>query len=580
MKNIYIVFFLALVLASCNRDDLNEVDKTVIIIPPNEVVNGSVSGIVYGGEGVPLVDAVVTLGEEEFTTTDAQGKFDFIDVAIFEDGTYVQVEKEGYLSGSRKFLAIGDAFHQVKIQLIKKEGDIFNTEDNTADARDFNVGSALVSLPAGSYQKEGVEHNGLVNVYAKWLDPSRRETFYTMPGNLTGIDTNGLFKVLTTFGMMRVELEDEEGKQVDLPEGKTATLHFPIPEIMEQYNPPAQLSLWHFDEDNGIWRQEGAAQLVDDHYIAEVSHFSYWNLSIASEKVLISGTVTLDGMIMGNKDIIIKDLDSGYLVRGVTSALGTFSETVPRGNRLLVEVPTDCYYEPYAAEFDGYSVDQADIYWNLESQADGLLVEGVIVDCNDEPIPFGMIRYNIGNHNEIHRADDQARFRIQESDCLQESFSLYAIDPFGSQISERQNISNSNFDLGNISACGDSDIHYNLDYEGMDWRAELDQRGEHNWELNKIGANIILIHSTITIDGDKHFDGVFKFNLLDADAQGKIEDVEYAIGITTATLDAEIGGRCEIIEKDNGTYKTYTISGENNSQSNLGTVIFDLVYFD
>jgi len=577
MKNIYIVFFLAFTLASCNRDvRVEDIDKTVIIIPPNEEVNGSVSGTVFGEEGLPLVDAVVTLGEEGFTTTDAEGHFDFIDVAIFEDGTYVQVEKEDYLSGSRKFLAIGDAFHQVKIQLIKKEGDIINT----AEGKDVQAGSALVSLPGGSYLKEGVEHNGIVNVYAKWLDPSLQETFYTMPGNLTGIDTNGLFKVLTTFGMMRVELEDNQGNQVDLPEGKTATLHFPIPEIMEQYNPPAQLTLWNFDEDNGIWMQEGSAQLVDDHYIAEVSHFSYWNLSIASEKVLISGTVTLDGMIMGNKEIIIKDLDSGYLVRGVTTALGTFSETVPRGNRLLVEVPTDCYFEPYAAEFDGYSVDQSGINWKLESAADGLLIEGTIIDCNGEPIPYGMIRYNIGNHNEMHRADDQGKFSIRESDCLQESFSLYGIDPFSSQISEGVTISNSNFSLGNISACGSSDIHYDLDYDGMDWRAELDQRGEHNWELNKIGDYIRLIHSTMTIDGDKYFDGVFKFDLRNADASGKIEDAEYAIEITTDTVDAELGGRCDIIVEDKGTYITYRINGNNDSQINLGTVIFDLVYLD
>jgi|GEM_PF-3341758 len=576
MKNIYYIFLLTLLVCACGRESMDTIDQTIIINPPNEEVIGSLTGVVYDDDG-PVAGAMVFMGSES-KTTDAEGLFSFIDTEVFKDGTYVQVEKDGYLSGSRKFFALEGTLHQLRIHLNKKTQATI-LEPNAGGM--VSSGSASVTLPEGVYQKGGLTHNGQVHVYAKWLDPTNEEIFYEMPGNLTGISKNGTTKVLTTFGMMRVELEDSEGNKIEMPEGKTAMLHFPVPAIMDQYKPEF-VSLWHFDKTSGTWVEEvEGVQLMGDHYVVEVSHFSYWNLSLGLDKSVISGIIKLGNNIAANREYVIRDLESGYLARGFTTGSGEFSETVPEGNELLVEIPTTtCNNEPYAKNFPGYKTDQSELEWQIETVAEEITIEGTAVDCGGNVIPFAMIRLQMGNVNNIYRADAQGYFKMDSlSPC--ESFSIYTIDPVNSFISERHAIQAPDFNLNEIITCNSSDIKFNLSYSSMDWKRALEERGVHSWDISRLGDESILIAATIQVDGKTLMEGVFKFNL--SESVG-----DYVMTITSDTEHFEIGGQFNVEVDDSvADYKRYTLSDINdeittlnNSTTNLGSVIFELVYLD
>jgi hypothetical protein len=46
------------------------------------------------------------------------------------------------------------------------------------------------------------------------------------------------------------------GEKVELAEGLPATLTFAVPASMKD-QAPATIPLWYFDEDEGIWKEEG-----------------------------------------------------------------------------------------------------------------------------------------------------------------------------------------------------------------------------------------------------------------------------------------------------------------------------------
>src|SRR6185436_17239991 len=75
--------------------------------------------------------------------------------------------------------------------------------------------------------------------------------------------------------MATVELKDASGNLLQIAPGKTVTMKLPAPA-----NGPATIPLWHFNEKYGIWIKAGTATKSGDQYIAEVNHFSTWNLDL------------------------------------------------------------------------------------------------------------------------------------------------------------------------------------------------------------------------------------------------------------------------------------------------------------
>ena len=121
---------MALAFLGC-RKNIDEVTVTETpYVPPvleqweQEIVNvkGSVTGFVVDETGEPVKAANVKLGNLT-TTTDDYGHFFFKNTNLNRKGTLVQVEKQGYFPGSRRFLAQQDAENRVKIQLIPKSFD-------------------------------------------------------------------------------------------------------------------------------------------------------------------------------------------------------------------------------------------------------------------------------------------------------------------------------------------------------------------------------------------------------------------------------------------------------------------------
>ena len=104
-----------------------------------------------------------------------------------------------------------------------------------------------------------------------------------MPGMLFAQDVSNNARSLETYGMLGINLYSPSGEQLNIPETSPASLTFPVDISIP--NAPETIALWYFDETVGYWKEQGEATKVGDKYIAEVTHFTWWNVDIPLDYV-------------------------------------------------------------------------------------------------------------------------------------------------------------------------------------------------------------------------------------------------------------------------------------------------------
>ncbi|MBK6760982.1 MAG: hypothetical protein IPG73_09820 [Ignavibacteria bacterium] len=116
------------------------------------------------------------------------------------------------------------------------------------------------------------------------------DAILALRGDAAGRSANDSSVILTSYGVLRVQITGAQSEQLELKPGSTASLQFSLPKSL----PSPQLSaipLWYFDEQIGMWKEEGSASLVNGMY-GNVSHFTDWNLDIpSSRRAFVEGRV-------------------------------------------------------------------------------------------------------------------------------------------------------------------------------------------------------------------------------------------------------------------------------------------------
>ena len=86
-----------------------------------------------------------------------------------------------------------------------------------------------------------------------------------MPGNGKAQTSDGEIVELISAGMMTVDFYDSTGSHLQLATGKTATIQIDLPYTSIGGNALAvgsEIPLWHFDESQGIWIEDGVGHVV------------------------------------------------------------------------------------------------------------------------------------------------------------------------------------------------------------------------------------------------------------------------------------------------------------------------------
>jgi hypothetical protein len=152
------------------------------------------------------------------------------------------------------------------------------------------VNGSEVRIPAdGLMDESGIPYTGTVNMSVRYMDPTAGNFGVLVPGgDMLARREDESTSVLYSYGILRVQMSDLSGQALQLSPGSKSTLIINIPPD-QVATAPSTIPLWYFDEEKGVWQEEGSASREGDKYVGTVSHFTDWNCDDPTEGATIIG---------------------------------------------------------------------------------------------------------------------------------------------------------------------------------------------------------------------------------------------------------------------------------------------------
>ena len=354
MNKKYILFCLmAMVMtlfASCGAidDALNGDDDEPDVPVEETVVNGQMQkselvGFVTDTDGQPLQGVIVTSGTARTVTNEAGG-FNLGELDINGGRSIVKFSSDNYFTVVRSAESFdADNWNVVLCPRFNYNSYTVSTTFSASTAQVLTADLMTVDLSgATGYTnvRNGKTFTGTVKAEMMYLSPENEHFTDMMPGgDLAALREDGSRAQLKSYGMVSVGLYDSNGERLQLKDGSSAKLTFPVPESMKGGDLPASIPLWSFNESTGLWEEEGAAEKMGDVYEGTVKHFSWVNLDWPEEQATIHGYVKNDrgNVIPGVKVLINKQAS----VR--TNDKGYYTATVMANTRFTLKVDPKSY---------------------------------------------------------------------------------------------------------------------------------------------------------------------------------------------------------------------------------------------
>ena len=296
------VLLLVFTLLNCSKSD----DKDVV---PNQTGNFNENfgnlvtrdfiGQVINESSEPIEGVEIKIGAST-QLTNSDGIFYIRNAEVFEKFAYVTAKKSGFINGSRTVVPnVGETDIKITMLTANVQATI---ESGSSSNVTLNNG-AKVSFDGNFKTESGAAYTGNVKVLMHHLDPGDESTFNKMPGSLMAENSSGAQRILETYGMINIELQDATGNKLQIV--NPATIEMPINN--EQLSAaPNTIPLWYFDEVAGYWKEEGSATKVGNKYVGMVNHFSWWNCDAQFPTITLSISVAnTQQVLMSNLQVVI-----------------------------------------------------------------------------------------------------------------------------------------------------------------------------------------------------------------------------------------------------------------------------------
>ncbi|MEO8771940.1 MAG: hypothetical protein ABI402_17720 [Ferruginibacter sp.] len=449
-----------LLLNSCKKNSVQEeyVESVHPVTPDlSTQINASVAGFITDESGAPVEGADVKKGTAT-TITDAYGYFKLEAVDFSKSAGFVQVTKSGYFSGTRTFLPVAGKETFIRLQLVPKT--ITGTVSSSTGGVVTTANGASVTLPANAVvvASTNAPYTGTVNIAIHWYDPSDMDiTQLTMPGDLRGIDSNGYLNVLTTYGMLNVELIGDGGELLQIAAGLKASLNFPIPASLPG-TAPASIPLWYFDESNGLWKEDGAATKNGNSYMGDVSHFTPWNCDQPTPSVNFT-TQIINDSLQPMANIAVSISVTGFpnsITTAYTNTDGMVHMMLPANASLVLKLSSGCNPSLFTRDINTLTTNIDLGAVKVDVQEFGGAFKGTVNKCGGSPVTNGYVIISSALFSQVVEIVNGVFNSGAILLCPGTNASVIAIDRETSVQSNVQTttIATGTNDLGIITACG------------------------------------------------------------------------------------------------------------------------------
>lgn len=408
-QKIHVIIALVLaavfVIVSCNKEQIikNLDPQSNGSLSGNEVV-ASISGKVLHETGEPATNVQLSIGAYT-STTDNEGNFNFENITAPEKNAHLIAKLDGNFVGHRTLMLTQGVAEYTIIRLMKKE--MCGSFDASKGGEINAMNGGKISFAAGSIMNAStkVKYDGNVQVYAKWIDPSGEFLSEFMPGCLRGISVGNTEEMLETYGMMAVELYDESNNLLQILNGKTAELKFPIPESM-MLTAPSDIPMWYLDETTGLWKEQGSLVKKGTEYIGQASHFSFWN---CDKPGYVAFTLTLQDSITAaplvQKYVRITRLINNSSSTGYTNGNGFVTGQIPPNENLKLEVLHQCGGQTLVLKTVFFTTTNVAVNYGVLPVLVGnnlnATVTGIAVDANNVPLANTYVTAKVAAGNAV-----------------------------------------------------------------------------------------------------------------------------------------------------------------------------------
>lgn len=431
-------------------------------------ITATLQGNIVDENNQPVANATIKVGQKT-VNTDARGHFRIIKASLDKKASLIAVEKQGYFKAFRTFSATSGANRAV-IKLIKKAS--VGSVNAAAGGTVALSNGSKIALPAnGIVRAAGGAYTGNINVYAAYIDPTSADISKIVPGSFLADDKDGNKVILTSYGMLAVELESSAGEKLQIAAGNTATLTTAIPASLLA-SAPSTISLWYVDEQTGIWKEEGKATKNGTNYIGEVNHFTYWNCDVPGPVINLTASFkNLKGSPLTNAEIRFRPATGYATAHGFTDSLGQISGPVPANTNLILEVMSPCYTVMYSKNIGPFSSDVNIGTITANDHPSIVTVQGRLLNCNGAPVTNGHAIINYDNkisYVSVQNANGDFSAIFYTCSGMPATCEILGVDADAQQQGVSVNVSvvSPTTVAGNVTACGTSAlqyINYNLD---------------------------------------------------------------------------------------------------------------------
>ena len=553
------IIFSMFFIISCNNEPIDSSFNSLDIIPENFLENFGASeqanfiGKIVDENSQPIEGVLINVGNTT-DLTDQNGVFSINDASVLERFAYVKAKKEGYIDGSRT-LTPKEGVNLVQIMLLNMEPtQVINTGEEST-----------ISLPNGTQivfdgnftSTIGVPYSGEVSVVVKHLSTEDENINIQMPGTLIGQTTNGNLRVLETYGMLAVELIGSSNQELQIANGSTAQITFPL--AANAVNAPQTIPLWHFDEVNGYWKEEGQATLQNNTYVANVTHFSFWNwdFDIPSVYLCINLVDTAGNPLSYLPINLYSPALNSIGTYGYTNGQGLECGLVPKNDQMVLVVPNyGCSGANFSTLIGPFSTDQNITVTVSETNIVDTNLIGVFNNCDGNPITNGYVQIDLSFNGQTYVfpiLDGSVSLNVNY--CSSDTaFTIQSVDLNNNQSSQiiSGNFTNPITDLGTELSCENIPDEITALNDGMDGIEVTSSTGAtavvnvfDNDTLNGIGVNA----NSVTVTGVNLPNGIY----LNEDCT---VDVNENIATGTYTFEYQI---CEIASPNNCDTATVTL---------------------
>ncbi len=360
--------------------------------PEGATITTTIAGRVTDESGAAIAGVTVT-GQNGSATTDANGLFFIQNTNVSSERTFILAKKAGYFDGARAAIPTVNGVTYMQITLAS------STPIGTLDAAsggtlNLAAGGSITLAPGGVVTSSGATYTGSVSVSAEHLDPGNGNFANLFAGDLTGQQTDGTQTELQSYGVIIAELHGSSGETLQPDPSKPATLTMPIA-TADQATAPASIPLWYFDENLGMWKEQGSAIKQGYDYVGTVAHFSFWNYDMQCPYGTITGTIVCNDVPIPGVVVNLGAYVEGGQPYVLTDGGGRFSVRVAANNnnvmlQVLANENNGVYWTntPIVENIPAnVTTDVGQI--SLASPCPNYLT-GTLENCNHQPTP-GMI---------------------------------------------------------------------------------------------------------------------------------------------------------------------------------------------